>query len=87
MEYTAMKPTPLEIAESIDMMRIIENGLKVRMVPTSFQSHSVDTPNDLKKVEKKLAKEQGEVDKTKIEVESSQVPSTAPDSKTPVVEE
>ena len=56
MEYTAMKPTPLEIAESIDMMRIIENGLKVRMVPTSFQSHSVDTPNDLKKVEKLMKK-------------------------------
>jgi len=56
MEYTAMKPTPLEIAESIDMMRIIENGLKVRMSPTKYQSQSVDTIEDLKKVEQLMKK-------------------------------
>ena len=28
-----MKKAPLEVAESVDMMRILENGYKVKMVP------------------------------------------------------
>jgi 3-deoxy-manno-octulosonate cytidylyltransferase (CMP-KDO synthetase) len=51
LEYTDMPPTPLEIAESIDMMRVLEHGLKVKMVPTTCQTYPVDTVNDLKKVE------------------------------------
>jgi 3-deoxy-manno-octulosonate cytidylyltransferase (CMP-KDO synthetase) len=50
-EYTNMSPTPLEVNESIDMMRILENGLKVKMNPTKYQSQAVDTPEDLRKVE------------------------------------
>ena len=52
LEYTRMAPTPLEIAESVDMMRVLEHGLKIRMVPTSHDSFAVDTPADLAKVEK-----------------------------------
>lgn len=51
LEYTRLAPTPLEIAESVDMMRILEHGKKVRMVPTRHTCHSVDTIDDLKKVE------------------------------------
>jgi 3-deoxy-manno-octulosonate cytidylyltransferase (CMP-KDO synthetase) len=51
LEYTRLAPTPLEIAESIDMMRILEHGMKVRMVPTRHSSQSVDTREDLNKVE------------------------------------
>ena len=51
LQYTRMAPTPLEIAESVDMMRILEHGLKLRMVPTQFDSHAVDTPADLVLVE------------------------------------
>ena len=54
LQYTAMQPTPLEIAESIDMLRVIENGLKVRMVPTEYSTRAVDTIEDLKLVEKLL---------------------------------
>ncbi|MDA9600648.1 3-deoxy-manno-octulosonate cytidylyltransferase [Nitrosomonadales bacterium] len=49
-EYTKLAPTPLEIVESVDMMRIIENGMKVRMVPTLHDTQAVDTPTDLEKV-------------------------------------
>jgi len=52
LEYTALKPTTLEIIESIDMMRVLENGAKVRMVPTQHNSRAVDTPDDLKLVER-----------------------------------
>ena len=52
LEYTRLDPTPLEIAESVDMMRILEHGMKVRMVPTQHSSQAVDTPEDLEKVER-----------------------------------
>jgi 3-deoxy-manno-octulosonate cytidylyltransferase (CMP-KDO synthetase) len=49
-EYTSLAPTPLEVAESVDMMRILEHGKRVRMVPTRFSTQAVDTPEDLVKV-------------------------------------
>jgi len=52
LEYTRLAPTPLEVVESVDMMRILECGMKVRMVPTKHKTHAVDTPDDLKKVER-----------------------------------
>ena len=50
LEYTRLAPTPLEIAESVDMMRVLEHGMKVRMVPTQHETQAVDTPADLEKV-------------------------------------
>ena len=54
LEYTSMQPTPLEVAESIDMLRVLENGRKVRMVPTKHETQAVDTPEDLEKVEQRM---------------------------------
>ena len=48
--YNKMNQTPLEIIESVDMMRILENGLKIKMVYISEDNCSVDTKEDLKKV-------------------------------------
>jgi 3-deoxy-manno-octulosonate cytidylyltransferase (CMP-KDO synthetase) len=50
-EYNGLKPTPLEIAESVDMLRVLEHGMKVRMVPTNYNTHAVDTEKDLREVE------------------------------------
>jgi len=50
--FNKLKPTALEIAESIDMLRILEHGGKVKMVNSPFITYSVDTPADLAKVEK-----------------------------------
>lgn len=58
LKYIEMKPTPLEIAESVDMMRVLENGDKVRMAVTEFQTQSVDTESDLKRVELLMKKNQ-----------------------------
>ena len=54
LNYTSLSPTPLEIVESIDMMRILEHGDKVKMVPTNYSSYAVDTPSDLKRVEQQM---------------------------------
>jgi 3-deoxy-manno-octulosonate cytidylyltransferase (CMP-KDO synthetase) len=53
-EFIRLDPTPLEVAESIDMMRFIEHGHRVKMIETSFSTHAVDTPDDLERVEKLL---------------------------------
>lgn len=53
--FDQLAPTPLEIAESIDMLRIIEHGYKVKMVESQHQTVSVDTPADLLEVTRLLA--------------------------------
>jgi len=55
-EYTELAPTPLEVAESVDMMRILEHGLKVRMAKTMHNTQAVDTPDDLRRVEELMGK-------------------------------
>ena len=50
LEYNKMEPTPLEIIESVDMMRILENGGKVKMIPTKYETKAVDTQEDLHRV-------------------------------------
>ena len=47
-----MKPTILEINESIDMLRILEHGYHVKLVETKHFTHAVDNLKDLKVVEK-----------------------------------
>ena len=55
--YNQLEPTPLEIAESVDMMRVLEYGFDVKMVPTNYQTHAVDTKEDLLTVEKYMQQE------------------------------
>jgi 3-deoxy-manno-octulosonate cytidylyltransferase (CMP-KDO synthetase) len=50
LEYNEMEPTPLEIIESVDMMRILENGMKVKMIDTEYITKAVDTKEDLDRV-------------------------------------
>jgi len=47
LEYNEMEPTPLEIIESVDMMRIIENDIKIKMINTKYETKAVDTKEDL----------------------------------------
>lgn len=50
-KFNNLDPTPLELQESIEMVRAIQYGYKVRMVPTQHIVKSVDNENDRKKVE------------------------------------
>ena len=49
--FSTLSPGPLEIAESIDMLRFLEHGLSVRLVRTDIPVQSVDAPGDLALVE------------------------------------
>lgn len=50
-EYTRLSPTPLEKEESVDMLRILEHGRRVRIVPIASAPYPVDTPDDVRRVE------------------------------------
>ena len=57
LEYAELDPTPLEIAESVDMVRFLEHGYKVRLVETEHESHAVDSAADLALVEELMRKD------------------------------
>ena len=50
--YFKKKLSSLEKIESIDMLRFLENGIKVKLVETDKYTHAVDTLSDIKKVQK-----------------------------------
>jgi 3-deoxy-manno-octulosonate cytidylyltransferase (CMP-KDO synthetase) len=45
--YSALPQTPLEIVESVDMLRVLEHGLPIALVRTEQETVGVDTPSDL----------------------------------------
>jgi 3-deoxy-manno-octulosonate cytidylyltransferase (CMP-KDO synthetase) len=49
-EITGSKPSSLEIAESLEQNRWLENGYTIRVEITDYESISIDTPEDLVKV-------------------------------------
>jgi len=50
--YLKMKETDLEISESVDMMRVLENGYNIKLVEIKKETFPVDTISDLKNVSK-----------------------------------
>jgi len=49
LNFTKLKPTDLENAEKLEQLRMIENGIKIKIVVTELDSIGVDTPEDLEK--------------------------------------
>jgi 3-deoxy-manno-octulosonate cytidylyltransferase (CMP-KDO synthetase) len=51
-QIALMQPTTLEMAESLEQLRWLENGLTIRMGITEAENVSVDLPSDIAKAEK-----------------------------------
>jgi 3-deoxy-manno-octulosonate cytidylyltransferase (CMP-KDO synthetase) len=53
-EFAAMTPTFLEISEKLEQLRALENGVRIHVVETEFESIGVDTPDDLAKARERF---------------------------------
>ena len=55
LKITSLDSTPIEKLESIEQMRIIENGYHLQSVPFEFSQPSINEPNDVKEVLKYIS--------------------------------
>ena len=51
-QIAGMPPTTLELSESLEQLRWIENGLRIRIGITQSENVSIDIPNDIEKAER-----------------------------------
>ncbi len=58
--YSKLKVGPLERAERLEQLRALENGYRIRVIETEYESLGVDTPDDLRRVEKIYRESQSE---------------------------
>ncbi|MGD1006124.1 MAG: 3-deoxy-manno-octulosonate cytidylyltransferase [Ignavibacteriaceae bacterium] len=49
LKFTELQPTDLEQIEKLEQLRMLENGFKVKIVVTEFESLSIDTQEDLER--------------------------------------
>ena len=52
LNYSSLPVGPLEQAERLEQLRALENGYRIRVVETEYESLGVDTPEDLERVAK-----------------------------------
>jgi 3-deoxy-manno-octulosonate cytidylyltransferase (CMP-KDO synthetase) len=57
LDFAKMPPTRLEETEKLEQLRAMENGLKIKVKETAFETIAVDTPADLERAAKMLAAE------------------------------
>ncbi len=50
----SLKPSGLELAESLEQLRWLQNGISITVRKTEIETQAIDTPDDLKKVMKLL---------------------------------
>jgi 3-deoxy-manno-octulosonate cytidylyltransferase (CMP-KDO synthetase) len=57
LKYATMEATALQMAEDLEQLKVLENGIAIRLAIVKSSSIGVDTPEDIKKVETLLCKQ------------------------------
>lgn len=57
LSLTTLPQTPLEIAESLEQLRVLEHGFRIATVETQYDSIEVDTPEDIERVRRQVTAE------------------------------
>jgi 3-deoxy-manno-octulosonate cytidylyltransferase (CMP-KDO synthetase) len=52
--FVALKPSALELAESLEQLRALEQGMTIQVIETKYRCLGVDTPADLIRVEEEM---------------------------------
>ncbi len=55
LKLAGMQPAKLESVEKLEQLRALENGMRIKVRETFFETHGVDTPEDIERVEKWLS--------------------------------
>ena len=55
LKLTGMRPSLLEEREKLEQLRALENGIKIKVKETSWETMGIDTPLDLERVERWLS--------------------------------
>ena len=56
LKFTTMDQTPLELSESLEQLRAIENGYKIKLIETAYRSFPIDTESDLNRANEEFEK-------------------------------
>ncbi|KAJ7565655.1 hypothetical protein O6H91_02G069500 [Diphasiastrum complanatum] len=48
--YPLMKPTPLQLEEDLEQLKVLENGYKMKVIKVDHDAHGVDIPSDISSI-------------------------------------
>jgi 3-deoxy-manno-octulosonate cytidylyltransferase (CMP-KDO synthetase) len=63
--FVSLRPSPLEMAENLEQLRALENGMAIQVIETKYRCLGVDTPADLTRVAAALRLQARSTSKTK----------------------
>ncbi|KAK9674076.1 hypothetical protein RND81_12G209300 [Saponaria officinalis] len=50
--YPDLPPTPLQLEEDLEQLKVLENGYKMKVIKVEHEAHGVDVPEDVEKIER-----------------------------------
>lgn len=57
LKYSKLSPTPLQLAEDLEQLKVLEHGYRMKVVIVNEDGIGVDTPEDIQKIEQLLCKQ------------------------------